>query len=190
MLLGIGFLLLVSMAMTIMVNSFTYYIGGVISVPGWTVPALEAVASFLITSVLFALILKFLPDAQTRWKEASIGGVVTAILFTAGKFLLGFYLSHEIGASAYGAGSAFIVILLYVYYASLILYLGAEFTKVYACHCGAGIRPSRYAVRDSRGNPPHYHPRPANRRHRRHRGRTQGSQSPPPSGPHSAIGAA
>ncbi len=149
MLLGIGFLLLVSMALSTFVNAFTHYIGVSMSLPDWLVPTFEELSSFVVTSMLFAAILKFLPDVQIRWRDVLMGTLITAVLFTGGKYLLGRYLSHEVGASAYGAGSAFIVILLYVYYSSLILYLGAEFTKVYTEHCGTRIQPSRYAVRVS-----------------------------------------
>lgn len=146
MLLGIGFLLLVSMALTTFVNAFTHYISAEISFPNWLVPSLEGVVSFLVTALLFGSILKILPDVRIGWRDVAVGALVTALLFTAGKFLLGLYLSHEIGASAYGAGSAFVVILLYVYYASIIVYLGAEFTKAYTRCRGARPRPSRYAI--------------------------------------------
>jgi membrane protein len=147
MVLAIGFLLLVSMALSAFVNAFTHFIGQMIAVPDWVGPAFDAFISFLVTTGLFALIFKVLPDMKIRWRDVGIGAVGTALLFTMGKFLLSLYLSHEISASAYGAGSAFIVILLYVYYASVILYLGAEFTMVYARHVGARLQPSEYAVK-------------------------------------------
>jgi membrane protein len=88
-----------------------------------------------------------LRNVKIRWRDVWIGAVGTALLFTGGKYLLGLYLSHETSTSAYGAGSALVVILLYVYYSSIILYFGAEFTQVYARRHGSGIEPSKYAVR-------------------------------------------
>jgi membrane protein len=146
MVLAIGFVLLISMALSAFVNVFTYYVGRAISLPDWIVPVFDGVISFIVVSLLFGLIFKVLPDVQLRWRDVSTGAIGTAMLFTVGKFLLSLYLRHEMSASAYGAGSAFIVILLYVYYASVILYLGAEFTKVYARNFGSRIEPSPYAV--------------------------------------------
>ena len=151
MLLGIGFLLLVSMALTTFVTAFMHYISAAIAVPAWTAPVSEGFVSFVVTSLLFGLIFKVLPDVKIRWRDVWIGAVATALLFTTGKSLLGLYLAHEISASAYGAGSAFVVILLYVYYASLILFFGAVFTKVYARWCGSSIQPSSYAVGSKKG---------------------------------------
>ncbi|HET7624421.1 MAG TPA: YhjD/YihY/BrkB family envelope integrity protein [Verrucomicrobiae bacterium] len=148
MVLGIGFLLLVSMALSTAVNAFTHFVGQAISLPDWMAPFFEGLASFVVISVLFTLIFKILPDVKIRWRDVWVGAIGTAALFSGGKYLLGLYLSHETDVSAYGAGSAFVVILLYVYYASVILYFGAEFTQVYAQHQGVKIEPSQYAVND------------------------------------------
>jgi len=156
MVLAIGFLLLISMALSAFVNVFTHYVSRAISLPEWSAQVFDGVISFVVVSILFALIFKVLPDVRLRWRDVFAGALGTAVLFTAGKFLLTLYLRHEITASAYGAGSAFIVILLYVYYASVILYLGAEFTKVYARNFGSRLEPSPYAVPIDRqtGTPP------------------------------------
>ncbi|HWI56139.1 MAG TPA: YihY/virulence factor BrkB family protein, partial [Bacillota bacterium] len=146
MVLGVGFLLLISMALTAFVTAFTHYISSLVSLPEWVAPVFENLLSFIVISILFALIFKVLPDVKIRWRDVWVGALGTALLFTAGKYLLGLYLGHAAGASAYGAGSAFVVILLYVYYSSLILYFGAEFTQVFAKHQGAHIEPSKYAV--------------------------------------------
>lgn len=146
MILAIGFLLLVSMALGTFVNAFSHFLGGAMSLPDWLAPAFEALFSFVVITLLFALIFKFLPDVRIRWRDVWIGAIGTSALFSLGKYLLGFYLGHETEVSAYGAGSAFIVILLYVYYASVILYFGAEFTQVFTRYKGAHIEPSRYAV--------------------------------------------
>ncbi len=146
MILAIGFLLLVSMALTAFVNAFTRYVGNAISLPAWVVPFFDSAISFVVISTLFALIFKFLPDVKIGWRDVWVGALGTGALFSGGKYLLGLYLSHETSVSAYGAGSAFVVILLYVFYSSLILYFGAEFTQNYMVYRGARIQPSKYAV--------------------------------------------
>ena len=147
MVLAVGFVLLVSMALSALVVAFATYIGDMVSIPAWLVPLFNDGLNFLVISLLFALIFKVLPDVRIRWRDVWIGAVGTALLFTIGKFGLGVYLARATSASAYGAGSAFVVVLLYIYYASVILYLGAEFTQVYARFRGSRFEPSKYAVR-------------------------------------------
>jgi membrane protein len=101
---------------------------------------------FVVISTLFAIIFKVLPDGTIRWKDAYAGAIFTSILFLIGKFLIGFYLgSSDIGVT-YGAAASIIIILLWVYYSSIILYFGAEFTKVYTMNFGKGIVPDKTAV--------------------------------------------
>jgi membrane protein len=95
---------------------------------------------------LFTVIFKVLPDAIISWKDAVVGSLLTAVLFLGGKALIGFYLGRSSFDITYGAAASIIIILTWVYYSSLILYFGAEFTKVYALHAGAGIRPKKTAV--------------------------------------------
>ena len=92
------------------------------------------------------LFLKFLPDAKIKWRHVRAGAFTTAVLFLAGKFLIGYYLGHSKLSSAYGAAGSVIVILLWVYYSAIILYFGAEFTRAYAIHTGSQIYPNDYAV--------------------------------------------
>ena len=99
-----------------------------------------------VISLLFAVIYKILPDAVISWKDAWIGSLVTAILFLAGKFLIGYYLGRSNLGITYGTAASIIIILTWIYYSSVILYFGAEFTKVYALHSGEGIRPKKTAV--------------------------------------------
>jgi membrane protein len=146
MVLAIGFLLLVSLALSAFVSAFANYVGRLTSLPEWLVPALDNVISFGLTSLLFALIFMVLPDVKLRWRDVAVGATSTALLFIGGQFLLGVYLRHEISASAYGAGSAFIVILLYIYYAAVVLYIGAEYTKVLAGRRNDALELSPYAV--------------------------------------------
>lgn len=147
MVLAVGFVLLVSMALSAVVVALANYIGAMVSIPVWLVPLFNDGLNFVVISLLFALIFKVLPDVRIRWRDVWIGAVGTALLFTIGKFGLGVYLARATSASAYGAGSALVVILLYIYYASVILYFGAEFTQVYAKYRGSRFEPSKYAVR-------------------------------------------
>jgi membrane protein len=101
---------------------------------------------FVVIGSLFAIIFKVLPDASIRWKDSFIGAGFTAVLFMLGKFLIGLYLGNSGIGLTYGAAGSIIIILLWVYYSSIILYFGAEFTKVYAINNGAGIRPGKTAV--------------------------------------------
>ncbi len=145
MVLGVGFLLLVSMVLTTILGAFSAYLSNLMSVPEWILGTFHFLFSFGVITTLFALIFKVLPDVQIRWGDVWIGAAVTALLFVAGKFALGWYLGREGATSAYGAGSAFVLILLYIYYSSVILFFGAEFTQVQAKFRGAHLLPSKYA---------------------------------------------
>jgi membrane protein len=102
--------------------------------------------SFLITSLLFGLIFKVLPDARIKWRHVRAGAFTTALLFMIGKFLIGLYLGQNRMTSAYGAAGSIIVVLLWVYYSAVILYFGAVFTRAYAMQTGSNIYPNNYAV--------------------------------------------
>ena len=102
--------------------------------------------TFIIISALFGIIFKFLPDVEIGWKDVRIGAFFTATLFIIGKFLIGLYIEKVAPGSAYGAAGSIIIILVWVYYTSAILYFGAEFTQVYAECYGGKIRPASYAV--------------------------------------------
>lgn len=104
------------------------------------------VVVFSIITILFSIIFKVLPDGEPHWKDAFVGAGFTAILFMVGKFLIGYYLSTTNVATTYGPSSAIVIILLWVYYSSVILYFGAEFTKAYAIRSGRTIVPNNYAV--------------------------------------------
>jgi membrane protein len=102
---------------------------------------------FVIITLLFAVIFKTLPDGRVALKDSLIGAAFTAVLFMLGKFLIGFYLGSTALGSVYGAAGSIILILLWVYYSAIILYFGAEFTKVYAINHGKNIVPNSYSVR-------------------------------------------
>jgi membrane protein len=109
----------------------------------WTL--LDLGLSWLIYVMLFALIFKFLPDADIEWRDVWVGAAATALLFAVGKYAIGLYLGNSALASSYGAAGALVVLLAWVYYSSLIVFFGAELTQVYARHYGAGIRPAEHA---------------------------------------------
>jgi membrane protein len=146
MVLGVGFLLLVSLALSTALAAFTNSFDH--SLPGGAVIAeiFDFAVSISVISLLFAMIFKFLPDVRIPWNKVWVGAVGTSLLFTLGKYFLGLYLGRESTASAYGAAGSVIVLLMWVYYASVILFLGAEFTQIYAHETGAPLKPSEYAI--------------------------------------------
>lgn len=101
---------------------------------------------FLIITLLFTIIFRTLPDGIIKWRDASFGAACTAVLFMVGKFAIGYYLGNSTIGSVYGAAGSIIIILVWVYYSSIILYFGAEFTKVYATTYGGKISPNEYSV--------------------------------------------
>ncbi|MEO8721302.1 MAG: YihY/virulence factor BrkB family protein [Ginsengibacter sp.] len=105
----------------------------------------DGILSFVIIAFMFSLIFKILPDAKIGWKDVLIGGFITAIFFTIGKMGISFYVSKSNITSLYGAAGSIIILMMWVYYSSIILYLGAEFTKVYAKLYGENITPNEYA---------------------------------------------
>lgn len=144
---GVCFLLLVSLVIESLLQGFSHYVQSVI--PGGIVLALIVywVFDLAVIILLFASIFKYLPDAKIQWRDVWIGATLTAVLFAIGKWALGLYLGSGSAASAYGAASSFVSLLLWVYYSSQILLFGAEFTQVYATHAGREVAPDEHAVR-------------------------------------------
>jgi membrane protein len=143
----LGFLLLVSLVINSLLDIFIDRLTHVFPDTEVIVAyGVNLLMNFLITSLLFGLIFKVLPDAKIKWRHVRAGAFTTAILFMMGKFLIGFYLGQSKMSSAYGAAGSIIVILLWVYYSSIILYFGAVFTRAYAMHTGSHIYPNNYAV--------------------------------------------
>jgi membrane protein len=110
-----------------------------------------------IVTLLFAAIYAILPDAQVAWRDAFVGAVITADLFMLGQFLFGLFLSQTQFGSAYGVAGSFVILITWIYYAAHILFLGAEFTKVYARRRGCPIIPEEHAVSISSNNQSHLH---------------------------------
>ena len=148
MVLGIGFLLLVSLLLSAALSAAANYISSFIPVPPAFLHALDFAFSFLFIAALMALIFKLLPDASIRWSDVWVGALLTSLLFTIGKFLIGFYVGKSIRMSAYGATGAVVIVLAWVYYSAQILYFGAEFTHVFSQQCG-----SQSTIRDKSTHP-------------------------------------
>ena len=146
MVLGIGFLLLVSLVVATAVTAFSTWVTGMMPGAKLLIEGVTFLVSFGIVTLLFAMIFKVLPDVTIAWRDVWVGAVATALLFTIGKFLIGLYLAKSSVASTYGAAGSLVVLLLWIYYSSQILFLGAEFTQVYATRYGSQIRPSKHAV--------------------------------------------
>ena len=143
----LGFLLLVSLIINAVMDAFINKLTAIFPHTEVILAyAFNVVLSLAITSFLFGLIFKVLPDAKMEWRHVRAGAFTTAILFMAGKFGISYYLGHNQLSSAYGAAGSVIIILLWVYYSAAILYFGAVFTRVYAIHKGSHIYPNNYAV--------------------------------------------
>jgi membrane protein len=148
MVITISFLLLVSLVIHALIVAFSSWINHYFeSITVLFIQILNFTLSLIVITFLFALIFKVLPDVKIQWKDVRIGAFVTAVLFSIGKFLIGFYLGHTNVASAYGAAGTIIIILTWVFYSSILLFFGAEFTQAYAKYYGRRIEPSEYAVK-------------------------------------------
>ena len=142
----VGFLLLVSLLLTAAIALVGEWSGGMMPGMETLVQILNSVLSLAVITLLFAMIFKFLPDAKIAWHDVWIGAFITAALFTVGKFALGLYLGKSSVSSSYGAAGSLIVLLLWVYYSSQILFFGAEVTQVYANRFGSHVAPADNAV--------------------------------------------
>jgi membrane protein len=150
MVLGIGFLLLVSLILSAVLAAVGDYLG--MFLPGGAAvgQALNGTVSLVVVTALFAMIYKFLPDTPVAWRDVWLGALVTSFLYTVGKSAIGFYLGKASVASSYGAAGSVVIILLWVYYSALILYFGAEFTHVYSMRHGSRRAETSTPVPDRR----------------------------------------
>lgn len=145
MVLGVGFLLLVSL----IVSAGLAALGNLMSqavplAPLWQV--LNVVISLGVTAFIFALIFKVIPDVQVAWRDVVMGALVTAVLFSLGRALLGLYIGYSGVGSSYGAAGSIVALVIWTYYSAQIFLFGAEFTQAYAAHYGSRIEPSKEAV--------------------------------------------
>jgi membrane protein len=144
---GIGFLLIVSLFVNTITDLITERLQRLISSEGVIFfQVINTIILFFVISCLFAVIYKVLPDADIRWKDSFVGAFFTGVLFICGKYLITLYLNNADIDTTYGAAASIIIVLVWVYYTSVILFIGAEFTKVYALRRGGGIEPYDTAV--------------------------------------------
>jgi membrane protein len=144
---SLGFLLLVSLAITALVEGIGNRLKAIF--PDVTVVIfyiINLVLTLGVTTLLFAVIFKVLPDAKIKWRQVWAGAIFTSVLFMIGKFAISFYISKSDVGSTYGAAGSLVILLIWIYYSSIILYFGAVFTKAYALKYGETIKPNEYAV--------------------------------------------
>ena len=147
LIISFGFILMVSLAVHALVDMLheklqTFFDEATVFV----FQGLNYIILFIVITTLFAVIFKILPDAKIRWKDTFVGATFTAVLFLVGKWFIGLYLGNSNIGVTYGAAASVVIILLWVYYSSIILYFGAEFTKIYTMNFGGGIVPKKTAV--------------------------------------------
>jgi membrane protein len=145
---AIGFLLLVSLTVTAALAALNAWLFNLApaNAPLWAI--VNTLVSIVVTTGLFALLFRFLPDVRLRWRDVTTGAAVTAVLFTIGQQVIGLYLGQSTIASMYGAAGSMMILLLWVYYSCQILLFGAQFTRVWAARHGVKVKPEEFAVKD------------------------------------------
>jgi membrane protein len=141
MVLGVGFLLLVSLIVNVWLAAAGAFFGGWLPLPEPVLQVLASAVSFVVIAALFALIYKSVPDVDLKWREVAAGAALTSLLFSLGKLLIGIYLGKTGLGSTYGAAGSLVVLLVWVYYSAQVFLLGAEFTRVFARRYGRGGTP-------------------------------------------------
>ena len=148
LILSVALLLLISFVVSAVLSAFTGWLQQLMPSVGMVaIQVVDYVLSLAVTTLLFATIYRFLPDAIIRWRDVGVGAFITALLFVLGKFLIAFYIAKASPGSAFGAAGSAIVLLLWVNYSSLIIFFGAEFTQEFADRFGQTVQPKAYAVR-------------------------------------------
>ncbi len=147
LIISLGFVLVVSLLLSAVVIAISQRINHFIGGDGEVMlMLLENGLSMILTTTIFATIFKVLPDAKIKWKDVIIGAFITSVLFMIGKIIIGYYLGKSNLATVFGAAGSVIIIMIWVYYSSATLYLGAVFTKVYATNFGGRIFPNEYSM--------------------------------------------
>jgi membrane protein len=137
---GIGFLLLVSLVVSAWLAALGTYVAYLLPAPAWALETVNFLLSLAVLTGAFAVVFKLLPDVKVAWRDVWLGAAVTSLFFTIGKVLIGLYLGKSAVASAYGAAGSLVVIVVWVYYSAQILLFGAEFTKVWTRRRGSGFK--------------------------------------------------
>lgn len=145
MVMGVAFLLLVSLVVSAGIATVSGYFKGMIELP-FLWEAANVILALVVTSVLFALIFKLVPDVKIAWRDVWVGGVVTALLFSIGRVALGWYVGRSATVSPFGAAGSLVALIVWVYYSAQILFFGAEFAQAYAARYGSRVVPSDNAV--------------------------------------------
>lgn len=158
LLLGIGFLLLVALVVSAGLSAINEYLSTIPLLSNLVLQILNLLISLGLITLLFALIFKFIPDIEIGWRSVWLGAFITAVLFTVGKQLIGLYLGRSDIGNTFGAAGSLALIMIWVYYSSQILFLGAEFTQVYAKRYGNQVRPDEHAVEGKRKRQPSTEP--------------------------------
>ena len=147
MVISIGFLLLVSLIIDAIIVIFSNLLTQWVSDASmYIISGINILVSIAIITLVFSMIFKFLPDVKIKWKDVWVGAFVTTLLFTIGKYLIGFYLGNSSIDSVYGTAGSLVLLLIWVYYSSVIIFLGAEFTYVYSKERGERILPDDHAM--------------------------------------------
>jgi membrane protein len=145
---AIGFLLLVSLTVTAALAALNAWLFNLSPANAFMWNTVNTLVSIVVTTGLFAMLFRFLPDVRLRWRDVTTGALVTAVLFTIGQQVIGLYLGQSSIASMYGATGSMMILLLWVYYSCQILLFGAQFTRLWACRHGAKVKPEEFAVKD------------------------------------------
>jgi membrane protein len=161
MVFSVGFILLVSLLVSAALAAITKFFSGLIPLPGFFLHALSFVISLCAISILFGLILKYVPETRVEWRDVRVGAVATALMFTIGKTLLGFYLGKATPGSAYGAAGSLVAMVIWVYYSAQIFYFGAEFTHVIAESRREPLEPPDQGAASTEMRPPIHNERSA-----------------------------
>lgn len=145
-LITIGFLLLVSLALSTVISAISDTLTARVGIPPVVLQVVTAVGSFVVIALLFAVMFRYLPDARISWRDVRVGAMGTALWFVLGRTLIGLYLGRADPGSVYGAAGSLALVLIWVYYTSMIVLFGAEFTKLWAQRYGKGILPTKGAI--------------------------------------------
>lgn len=153
MVFGVAFLLLVSLTLSALISAFGTIVSNMVEggLNKVLLFSLDLTLSFIIFSLVFATIYKFVPDARIDWHDVEAGAMGTAVFFLMGKFLIGFYLGQSNPGQAYGAAGSLAILLVWLYYSSMLMLFGAEFTKVWSDAHGRGIKPEKGAISTANG---------------------------------------
>jgi membrane protein len=142
----IGFILVLSLIVSLLINVLGNYLEVFVNAGVYMVFVIDRIIIITIVAMLFTLILKYLPDGKVKWTDAIKGAIFTSVFFMFGQAIIGYFLSHLNVSSAFGAAGSLVILLLWIYYSSVIIYFGVTFTKVYAYLYGGKITPSSFAI--------------------------------------------